>query len=179
MKIGDIVKCKKATGSTFLRGWKQYQLVNQNQHGNWQVKDEETGETSAHWYKPERFEVIQASSSKPEIDLSQKYRTRDGRIVKLIGRSPCDKKPIVGSIQDSNGSWTTHAWNKYGEFRGGISQSDYDLVARTTMKRIKLANGQEATVFDDGSVYFDIAVRTLTIQDMNLLLNQALQEMAD
>lgn len=178
MKIGDIVKCKKAVGSTFLRGWKQYKLVNQNQHGNWQVRDEETGETSSHWYKPERFGVIQTSSSKPEIDLSQKYRTRDGRIVKLIGRSPCDKKPIVGSIQDSNGSWTTHAWNKYGEFSDGIGSSNYDLFARATMKKIKLAEGQKATVFDDGSVYFDSVVQTLTIEDMHLL-NQALQEVAD
>jgi hypothetical protein len=78
----------------------------------------------------------------------------------------------------ANGYWTTHTWNKYGVFGDGIGSSNYDLVARATMKKIKLAEGQEATVFDDGSVYFDSVVRTLTIEDMHLL-NQALQEVAD
>lgn len=170
MKIGDIVKCNKATGSTFLRSWKKYELVGQNGHGNWQVKDLETGNLSAHWYKPDRF-VVEASASLNKIDLSKKYFTRNGSKVKLYAITDDPKYPVVGTLADENGSISTESWTINGDFHTDQTFSDYDLVEAPQAIELKLSMDTAVWVYADSSVYIKLQNKDVAwnIQDVEKL----------
>lgn len=170
MKIGDIVKCNSATGSTFLRSWKKYELVDQNEHGNWQVKDLETGNLSAHWYKPDRFSV-EAPVVSNKIDLSKKYFTRNGLKVKLYAITDDSEYPVVGTITNVNGSSSNESWTINGSLYADRAFSDYDLVEAPQTIELKLSMDGKAFVYADLSVYIKLENRDAawTIQDVEKL----------
>jgi hypothetical protein len=130
MKVNDTVKCKNASGSEFLVHNLEYILVDQNQHGNWRVKEKELGYLSTHWYKPERFIVVKEKVI-PTISISKKYTTRDGREVKLYVTNGAEEEyPVVGVVKDGN-SWTNQTWAANGVWLDGI-QDVRDLVEVVT-----------------------------------------------
>lgn len=151
MKVGDIVKCNKASGSTFLRTWNTYELVNQNDYGNWQVKEVDTNALSSHWYKSDRFEVITSSSGKiKKVNLIDRYKTIAGNAVKFYTVDGDNASyPVVGVYKNSAGAWINTVWTSH-----GINvQHDLALVQVPNKQYVDLVDGK-AEVFSDGSVLF-------------------------
>jgi len=152
MKVGDIVKCNKASGSTFLRTWNTYELVDQNIYGNWQVKQVDSGELSAHWYKSDRFEVI-ASSSKSikRVNLIDRYKTVSGNAVKFYTVDGDNAAyPVVGVYKNAAGAWVNTVWTA----DGLNAQSDLNLVLVPNKQIVILSDGN-AEIFSDGSILFE------------------------
>lgn len=155
MKVGDIVKCNKASGSTFLRTWNTYELVNQNVYGNWQVKEVETNALSSHWYKSDRFEVITSSSGKiKKVNLIDRYKTTAGNAVKFYTVDGDNASyPVVGVYKNSAGAWVNAVWTSHGI----NAQHDLALVQVPNKQYVDLVDGK-AEVFSDGSVLFKNSV---------------------
>jgi len=63
------------------------------------------------------------------IDINKKYRTRDGREVRIYaidgGRS---KNIIHGATLEQDAGWCIAFWNRNGEFDTSGCNSDYELI---------------------------------------------------
>jgi hypothetical protein len=179
MNIGDKVVCNKAAGSTFLRTWKKYELVSENQHGNWQVKEVDTGLLSTHWYKADRFEVIETAkkpavakhigtmnSTPTKLNLEARYKTRSGLLVKLYTNEGADpKSPVVGSYRRETGDWVNCAWQADGKYPFG---NTFDLVELPYSIEIPIEDKGKAIVYNDGSVYLEQCGSQVTLNEQNL-----------
>lgn len=49
------------------------------------------------------------------IDINKKYRTRDGREVRIYATDTGAKQPIHGAFKDPSGAWIQHSWTHSGE----------------------------------------------------------------
>lgn len=179
MNIGDKVKCVKASGSTFLRTWNKYKLVSQNQHGNWQVKEVDTDLVSTHWYKADRFEVIEparkpavakhiatVNKTPTKLNLEARYKTRSGLLVKLYTNEGADpENPVVGSYRSENGAWVNCSWQADGKYLFGKT---FDLVELPNMIEIPIESNGEAIIYSDGSVYLEQGNHRITLDEQNL-----------
>ena len=179
MNIGDKVKCVKASGSTFLRTWNKYKLVSQNQHGNWQVKEVDTDLVSTHWYKADRFEVIEparkpavakhiatVNKTPTKLNLETRYKTRSGLLVKLYtNEGAVPKHPVVGSYRMETGAWVNCAWEADGTYP---FNSAFDLVELPYSIEIPIEDKGKAIVYNDGSVYLEQDKVGVTLNEQNL-----------
>lgn len=165
MKTGDIVKCIEDGDSTFLSENKTYYLVNQNQWGNWQVKDIDTGRLSSDWYKPSRF--VLAEPTQRKIDLSKRYKTRSGDKVKLHAITEDRNYPIVGVALSECGTWYNETWTIDGLFLAGCSESNgSDLVEMPDSIDIEFHGEQSsAQVFYDCSVLLKQGHKSISLTE--------------
>jgi len=62
------------------------------------------------------------------IDINKKYRTRDGREVRIYAVDGGGKQPIHGSVKDEDGSWNPISWCSGGTQWGERIKNDYDLI---------------------------------------------------
>ena len=46
------------------------------------------------------------------IDITKKYRTRDGREVRIYATDGADPYPVHGAIKNSDGEWCGSAWRR-------------------------------------------------------------------
>lgn len=126
MNKNDKVKCINHRDSNSLLLDKTYTVEDVNQYGNIQVRETfDEKRVLAHYYKPERFEMVLARKSK--IDLSKKYKTREGKEVKLLAFSDDRSYPLLGQIK-LDGVWTNETWTFDGQFSQDSGPSKYDLV---------------------------------------------------
>lgn len=184
MQINDIVKCVKSTNSTFLRSWKTYMLVSKNQHGNWQVQEIDNGilgAVSAHWYKEDRFEVLalaqkpvpkkvaakkvavkKSPDKKAVIDINKKYRASSGQAVNIFAITNDPKYPVVGTIQNADGTWENETWSLYGSFMQDGPSDSYDLVEVPDRLEIK-TDTCDIEIFDDLSILITQSGKVATL----------------
>ena len=52
------------------------------------------------------------------IELGRKYRTRDGREVRIYAIEPDGLYPVHGAIRSINGYWCARMWNHKGKMHG-------------------------------------------------------------
>ena len=160
---GDTVVCKVSTDSSFLRMGMLYALIDQNQHGNWQVRELESGKYSAHWYKAERFnmfekKLVATSPTESSESLPKATKTVNGSNVRLVAITDDTTFPLVGVLKAKNGAWVNAQWTKKGYFLG-TKGSEFDLVIEKPPVEplvIEVAVGQRVRVFDDGSMLIDV-----------------------
>lgn len=158
MKIGDELKCVDDNESSSLFQGGKYYVREINQYGNIRVSDS-GGFILPHFYKPDRFklsifEVKVAKQNKPtpkptleptaeKIDLSKKYKQKDGTTVHLIGRGQYSTYPIIGECIYDNGEASLEQWTEFGKYNSQ-DESQYDLVEITD--EIKLELGDDVSV---------------------------------
>jgi len=52
-----------------------------------------------------------------EIDINKRYRTRDGREVRIYATDGHPDEPVHGAFKDYSGQWNTSIWNLDGTCR--------------------------------------------------------------
>ena len=168
MKETKIV-CVDSSGSSFLEKGKVYEVADINKFGNKQVINVETLKTSAHWYRPERFEPYKEPKT---IDLSKNYRTKAGRTVQLAYHSKDQTYPVVGELL-ANGVWTNEFWTNEGKYFNG-AESPNDLVEIPNHLVLEICSiypkaGASFEVDKHGSayVYLDKYVASLSKKNMD------------
>lgn len=64
------------------------------------------------------------------IELGKKYRTRDGREVRIYAIEAAGIYPVHGAVRSINGFWCSRMWNHSGRMQGhgGKSQVNGQLV---------------------------------------------------
>ena len=62
------------------------------------------------------------------ISMDKKYRTRDGREVRIYALDGGGKQPIHGSVKDEDGSWKPISWCSGGTQWGERIKNNYDLI---------------------------------------------------
>lgn len=62
------------------------------------------------------------------IDLTTKYRTRDGREVRLLMTDGGGTFPVIGAVCNGDGSWSLASWTADGFCFDDKSECDNDLV---------------------------------------------------
>lgn len=73
------------------------------------------------------------------IDINKKYRTRDGREVRIYALDGHPSEPVHGAFQDHSCAWNSSMWNHDGKNIYG--KSDGDLVeVKLRIKRTVWAN---------------------------------------
>lgn len=133
-KIGTVVKCIKPLGSSFLQKDQTYKIVSVNQHSNIQIQElGNDPKTSAHWYMPSRFEEVSKAAAVTavaanNVSASKQYKTRNGLAVSLYTIHGHGDYPVVGSVTESDGSFSNVEWTKNGGFYGDGASDNYDLV---------------------------------------------------
>lgn len=123
MKIGDLVYCRNTRDSKNLKVFEEYLVTDINTYGNIQVKEKNTGKTLEHYYKPERFRLVnqELKSPKTAISLEKQYETREGNEVKILAISDDEDYPVIGQIKD-NGKWVNQTWTREGKcFCDGVA----------------------------------------------------------
>jgi len=90
------------------------------------------------------------------IDINKKYRTRDGREVRIYATDGTDDQGIHGAVKDGNG-WTIAAWYGDGVHARSNRNGARDLIeVRPRHKRTVWANVYEAyTSIWDSKEYAD------------------------
>jgi len=69
-----------------------------------------------------------------KIDITRKYRTRDGREVRIYATGVGRRYLVQGAVR-RNGRWVLRSWDNLGHIRIG-DQSEYDLIeVRPRIKR--------------------------------------------
>ena len=58
------------------------------------------------------------------IDINKKYRTRDGREVRIYALDGHPSEPVHGAFQDHSCAWNSSMWNHDGKNIYGKSDSD-------------------------------------------------------
>lgn len=163
MKIGDEIYCIDSKESKNLETLSFYYVTDVNEYGNIQVKEKETGKTLEHYYKPARFEPAQTTEKVPlkktpvskTIDLSKKYKTRNGCEVNLIAFSKDKDYPVLGETKSASGKWKNDVWRMDGFFCPN-GPSDYDLVE--VPDEITISGFQfDITVYPDQSAFVTVA----------------------
>jgi len=106
------------------------------------------------------------------IDLTKKYKTKDGRNVELIGFTKDTHYPLVGSIQSNDGTWVNSTWTKDGKLCYSQGETLSDLVEIPNNITIDLHRGDFATVFRGGSVGFNVdgMYKAITSDQMNQII---------
>ena len=61
------------------------------------------------------------------IDINKKYRTRDGREVRIYATDGMDNQSIHGAVKNNNG-WILHAWYSDGVHARSDRNGRYDLI---------------------------------------------------
>ena len=63
------------------------------------------------------------------IDITKKYRTRDGREVRIYATDGADPYPVHGAIKNSDGEWCGSAWRVNGDYKlNAPTFDDDDLI---------------------------------------------------
>lgn len=63
------------------------------------------------------------------IDITKKYRTRDGREVRIYATDGADPYPVHGAIKNSDGEWCGSAWRVNGDYKlNAPTFDDNDLI---------------------------------------------------
>ena len=62
------------------------------------------------------------------ISMDKKYRTRDGREVRIYAVDGGGKQPIHGSVKNEDGSWKPISWCSGGTQWGERIKNDYDII---------------------------------------------------
>lgn len=154
MKIGSIMQCVDANGSESLELFGIYEVIAHNEFGNIQVKNVNSGQILAHFYKPCRFFLTSVKRGakkivdKKEIDFSKTYITRDGCRVNLLAYSQDEIYPIIGEVFQG-GKWNSEKWKKDGKFFECDKENDLDLIEQKTYVS---CDGFEVFICDDGSI---------------------------
>ena len=158
MKINNLIVCKDARGSESLKYGATYRIEAINQHGNLGISEYENGICQPplqHFYKQNRFELF-ASNAKI-IDINKEYKTRNGRIVKLLVISDSPSYPIVGQILDNN-IWYNESWKINGMCYD--SESSDDLVEVILVPNRFETSNCIAKFYNDGSILLEGMVKT-------------------
>ena len=61
------------------------------------------------------------------IDINKKYRTRDGREVRIYATDGHDNQAVHGAVKDSH-AWTLHTWYSDGVFARSDRNGLRDLI---------------------------------------------------
>lgn len=161
MKIGDKVKCVYALNSESLEYERDYEVVSINQYDNIQVRQLTRAKaTLAHFYKPERFELMNAENK--IIDLGKTYKTREGCPVNLFCLSSSREYPVIGEYLNEHGDWENASWSLEGIFYSNAVFSMQVGHLKSSLDLIEVAEefeleGQsfKAVIYTDGSVYME------------------------
>lgn len=124
--IGTNLKCLHNEESRFLVKNEIYSVHQVNHHGNIRVKNSR-GEISDNFYMPNRFAPVKVSN---KIDLSKRYRTRQGQDVRLftVDRSH-STYPVLGEIGYPHDSdWQVASWTAEGKAYCERPSSRLDLI---------------------------------------------------
>lgn len=62
------------------------------------------------------------------IEMGKKYKTRDGRDVRIYAVDANKEFPIHGAIFDGDNGWQEEAWTADGSYFGSKKASDCDLI---------------------------------------------------
>lgn len=177
LQKGDTVSCVKATGSSFLRTWKNYILHDQNAYGNWQVAESETGALSAHWYKPERFSLLKkanndAVKTAASNFLSKSFKTRCGYEVQIMSVASQGGYPVLGQYYDPvSKNWLSAFWTITGQHH---ASTHLDLVEKKAPTGLGLSKSH-AAIYEDRvelGLYKEPASIVLTKQDLQDIMKQ-------
>lgn len=60
-----------------------------------------------------------------EIDINKKYRTRDGREVRIYATDGFGAEAIHGAIRSSNGAWLAYTWGSDGS---SVTSNNSNLI---------------------------------------------------
>ena len=153
VSIGDKIKCLSNAGSNSLIWGGNYSVTDINQFGNIQIQEDFGGKhVLAHYYKPERFELVKTKAKipLPTISLGKTYKTRLGRPVNLFCLSNDKQHPVVGEWQNEIGEWNNETWTLAGSFASG-DLSNLDLVEVNEITIVDCGRF-EAKVYRDKSV---------------------------
>lgn len=62
------------------------------------------------------------------IDMNKKYRTRNGRMVRIYCVDAGGNTPVHGATKDDKGLWRTHVWDEEGYFYPRTEGHPDDLI---------------------------------------------------
>jgi hypothetical protein len=88
------------------------------------------------------------------IDLNKKYRTRDGRPVKIYAVYEQSGYAVHGALLKANGTWEAAVWAEDGKFTVGGAQSYNDLVEIPPYEDFKVDDPVLAWNDENGKVKF-------------------------
>jgi hypothetical protein len=82
------------------------------------------------------------------IEMGKKYRTRDGREVRIYAVTHGGDQEVVGAVLNSPGGWVIEEWSALGDyFHPPRAESDLDLVEVGQYDHIKIDD--KVLVWDD------------------------------
>lgn len=85
------------------------------------------------------------------IDITKKYKTRDGRDVIILTTIRKGLHPVIGLVMHSNGVESLESWDLYG--RWGNRDTPADLIEVKEKKKIKVFINIYSTYWTSGSWY--------------------------
>ena len=89
-----------------------------------------------------------------KIDINKRYRTRDGREVRIYATDGHPDEPVHGAFKDYSGQWNTSIWNLDGTCRFKKCVSGEQCVDLVEVKQ-RIKRTYWANIYDTGLTYHD------------------------